>query len=298
MANNNEKLSTSCPNTPNKYNRLIHHTPQHSSRSHSFNEFSSFRTNNKILKTINIFPNYRNLKNALQKSFRKSKDFVKNERKKLPSSLYFMKSSSDNAMSAPKNTNNQRESCTGSQIDLGSLQSINPNVSLSEQLQHVVNICRQLPCSEISSEMVEAERLLLFSSLRRGNQDSTVPHVSSNTVEQQPITYFFIDDMYLPVQFNTTREDLFNYFYIVTFECGGTVRSSQSAECRNGLAVFRNCGIEFIIRSELEGMQNQQFISGNIFMLRLRKVSRVSSEHDEVVSINNIAVFFSLVMLP
>ncbi|XP_073812167.1 uncharacterized protein isoform X2 [Musca autumnalis] len=272
-----EHISSSCPSTPNK---LLQNTTNTNTRAYSLNVISDIQSSPKNQTSSKLLPN---LRSALNKSFRRSKDFVKRETKKIPNSLNFKKSKSDDLrVNVCKNVFNCQDSTVGSDIDLDSLLSISQSASISEQLVHVVNICRNFPESEISSEMVEAERLLLFSALRRESQGKSPAHQSERTLKQTTKSYIFIDDMFLPIREDPTRDIFFNYFYIVTFECGGIIRSTQSAECQKGLAIFRDCGMEFMLHSDQIGNNENEGVHCNIFMLRLRKVSCVTTESNKM----------------
>lgn len=241
------------------------------------------------LKNVNALKRYKRFKNVLHKSFRRSKNFIRNERNRLSTSLNF---SINKAIVNPTLTSS-KQSCIDSNLDLNLelLFSLNETTTVNEQIAQTVSICRKLPDVEISMEMVEAERLLLFSALRRDNQFTLSSTATRNyTIPKMAKTCFSIDDIFLPVICNINQDIIFNYFYINTFECGGVIKSTQSAECMNGTAVFRDSGIEFIHCSELKidslEETNQNTVKCNIFMLRLRKLSTVSSQLNRSVRYN------------
>lgn len=226
----------------------------------------------------NNFAHYQRLKNALRKSFKRSTKFVKNETRRLSSSLSFP--TPKNALSKSISAHNQTDPHlhnTSSTDDLDSLFTLDEKAPVVEQLAQTVTICRQLPEVEISPEMVEAERLLLFSRLRR---DAWPPRPlaartpAATCTSEQHTHRFYIDGMHLPVKVDVNQDFFFNYFYIVTFECGGVIKSTQSAECRNGQAIFSECGIEFA-----SGLSEEDaVVRCDVFMLRLRKVSTLAME--------------------
>ncbi|XP_023298971.2 uncharacterized protein LOC111681432 [Lucilia cuprina] len=279
--NINDQLCNSCPNTPHKQNDVLRADQRLPMHCHSMNEVSEYEAvEHSNAKTTNTLGRYKNLKNVLQKSFRKSKTFIKTEGKRL-STLNF---ATNNATTSPT-LGRGKNTYTDSNLNIEALFSLNECASVSEQIAQTVSICRKLPDLEISTEMVEAERLLLFSALRREIQLSTSSLVTgSQTMNQKPRMRFFIDEMFLPVLSDVNQDIFFNYFYIVTFECGGVIKSTQSAECVNGTAVFRDCGVEFMVLSELETNTHnersykQNAVKCNIFMLRLRKISTISIE--------------------
>ncbi|XP_059226407.1 uncharacterized protein LOC106091731 isoform X2 [Stomoxys calcitrans] len=274
---------TSCPNTPNKSFEVVNlSTVENFSRSVSLNEISVYQMKTKKTMPTKFLPkpNYRKLKTVLHTSFRLSKDFIKKGKEKLPSSIKVMRSSSEDTTSTRKNVLDQ-ESAMNSNHDLDPFSFLQQSLSITDQLAHVVNICRQFTGSAISTEVVEAERLLLFSTLRREKQQPNLPLSYGKSLEKQAMNFLFIDEMCLPIHADTYHDKFYKYFYIVTFDCGGIIRSSQSAECKQGSAVFRDCGIEFTMRLELNEKVDQLAVHCNIFMLRLRKVSNPSLQTTE-----------------
>lgn len=225
----------------------------------------------------------------MRKSFKKSKEIIKNERKRLSTSLNPL---TTYGLLSPT-TNLKANSDLNSNLSLEDLFSLDESASVSELISHAVSVCRKRPELEISSEMVEAERLLLFSTLRRQTQlASLAPAVliKNQTPNLLQKIRVFVDDMILPVNTDINKDIYFNYFYIVTFECGGVIKSTQSVECENGSAIFRDCGLEFELTSNFETMiTNKSFchqcmIRCKVFMLQLRKISPLSIEHNRRVS--------------
>nr|XP_014094838.2 uncharacterized protein LOC106620750 [Bactrocera oleae] len=231
----------------------------------------------------NNFARYQRLKNALRKSFKRSTKFVKNETRRLSSSFSFP--TANIALSKSVNAHNQTDpqlQSRSSTYDLDTLFSLDEQAPVVEQLAQAVTICRQLPEVEISPEMVEAERLLLFSRLRRDvwpQRPLAATTPAAKRAAEQHTHRFYIDDMRLPVKVDVNQDFFFNYFYIVTFDCGGVIKSTQSAECHNGQAIFSECGIEFA-----SGLSEEDaVVRCNVFMLRLRKVSTLSLEPKRAV---------------
>ncbi|KAM7346002.1 uncharacterized protein ACRADG_012043 isoform 2-T2 [Cochliomyia hominivorax] len=275
-----DHLNNSCPTTPYRQCNMRIVTQEHPRHTRSLKELTHYETVK--YSGMKMSTGYSNIKNILHSSFRKSKKFIKAEGKRLSASFNF----SMNKETGRSNLYRDKQLYTDLSLNLESLFCLNESASVNEQIAQTVSICRKLPDLEISTEMVEAERLLLFSTLRRNNQQEQLSAVKhSQTMNQKPKIRFFIDDMYLPVQSNVNQDIFFNYFYIVTFECGGVIKSTQSAECVNGTALFRDCGIEFSICSELklnvpqDSLNNMDAVKCNIFMLRLRKISTISSDH-------------------
>ncbi|XP_067632425.1 uncharacterized protein [Eurosta solidaginis] len=227
----------------------------------------------------NNFARYQRLKDVLRKSFKCSKKFVRNETRRLSSSFNFP-APNLSILRIKNNAHNETDPqmhAASSSYDLDALFALDEQAPVVEQLAQAVTICRQLPDVEISPEMVEAERLLLFSRLRR----ETWPERRSNLhvrtgagAATEHTQRFYVDSMRLPIKMDVNTDFFFNYFYIVTFECGGVIKSTQSAECHNGQAIFSECGIEFVcgLAHEVAEMHCE------VFMLRLRKVSTLSLE--------------------
>lgn len=196
---------------------------------------------------------YRTLKDKLRKSFRKSRHFIKNESKRLSGTF--------NSQKPPIN-----EPWDESSLCIRNLFSMDEQAPVNYQLTQAVNICRLIPELEDTPEMVEAERLLLYSTVRRDAQklDSSV-RVSQR---ETPRGALLLKSLRLPIKKSSNGQELFfNYYYIGVFSHGRQIRSTKSAECTNGEAIFRNCNISF------DNLSPESKIRCEIFMLRLRKVT-------------------------
>ncbi|KAH8373609.1 hypothetical protein KR200_003425, partial [Drosophila serrata] len=249
-----QNLSFSCPTTPQQAEQQA--TGLHNSS--SLGELPNNTCESQLM-SVSALARYRLLKDALRRSYRKGKDFIRTEKQRLAQSLN---------MSRDQSNSGECDSSTYyASFNLDSL--LNESLSTSEQLAQAVSICRQMPELEISSEMVEAERLLLFSSLRKAaplNEDCAPLAGRSQCL--------LIDAMELPVRADVSLDMFFNYHFICTFESGGVIRSTQSVECQNGSAFFRDCGLEFYSDERSDSLE----LRCQIFMLRLRKVSTLSLE--------------------
>uniref|UniRef100_A0A1A9WQI6 PH domain-containing protein n=1 Tax=Glossina brevipalpis TaxID=37001 RepID=A0A1A9WQI6_9MUSC len=231
------------------------------------------------------FIRYRRMKNVLQKSFRKSKHFVRTEARRLSMSFSF--SGAKDTLPAqedcrPETPQSVRTGCNSysceSNLYLETLFSLDEAAPVAEQLAKAVSICRLVPELEISPEMVEAERLLLYSTLKF---ERRLFELKPPLGGDQVIMRFYIDEMFLQIRPNGNQDMFFNYFYIVTFECGGSVKSTQSVECQNSFVSFPDCGIEFTLCPTIlqtRCIEEELTVHCNIFMLRLRKVSTLSLE--------------------
>ncbi|XP_017040672.1 uncharacterized protein LOC108087678 [Drosophila ficusphila] len=262
-----QNLSFSCPTTPQQAEQLDVVDPSGFHNSSSLGELMQTVPNpsDSQLMSVSALARYRLLKNALRRSYRKGKDFFLAEKQRLTHSLNFSRDQSNQ-------TEGELDSSTYyASFNLDSL--LNESLSPNEQLAQAVSICRQMPELEISAEMVEAERLLLFSSLRKSaplgcqlSEDALATRRQSQCL--------LIDAMELPVRADVNQDMFFNYHYICTFECAGRIRSTQSVECQNGTAFFRECGLEFYSGEKAESLE----LRCQIFMLRLRKVSTLALE--------------------
>lgn len=215
--------------------------------------------------SMNTLARYRLLKDAVRRSYRKGKDFLLAEKQRLTHSL-----------SISRDQSNQTE---GVELDSSSYYAtfnldtlLNDSLTTNAQLEQAVSICRQMPELEISSEMVEAERLLLFTSLRKKAIPVLVNEATLSARRESQC--FLIDALHLPVKADVNQDMFFNFYYICTVESEGRIRSTQSIECQNGAAVFRDCGLEFYSDGPAETLE----VHCQIFMLRLRKVSTLSLE--------------------
>ncbi|KAH8372058.1 hypothetical protein KR093_009876, partial [Drosophila rubida] len=253
--------SVSCPTTPQQQAKPSNVMHGHS----SLGELTQTLPNESNLLSMSTLARYRLLKNAVRRSYRKGKDFLLAEKQRLTNSLNMSRDQTNQTEGELDSSNYYTA------INLDSL--LNESLSTSEQLAQAVSICRQMPELEISSEMVEAERLLLFSTLR--NQTAPVEGSSETmSAARRKSQCFLIDALHLPVKADVNQDMFFNYYYICTVESEGRIRSTQSIECHNGAAVFRDCGLEFYS----DGAAEQLELRCQIFMLRLRKVSTLSLE--------------------
>lgn len=234
--------------------------PSHS----SLGELAPRGCNESNMLSVSTLARYRLLKDAVRRSYRKGKDFLLAEKQRLTQSLNISRDQSN------QTEGDLDSSSYYASFHLDSL--LNESMTTREQLAQAVSICRQMPELEISAEMVEAERLLLFSSLRK--KTLPVPASEMSLAARRQSQCFLIDGLRLPVKADVSQDMFFNYYYICTVECEGRIRSTQSIECQNGAAVFRDCGLEFYSEGPAEALE----LRCQIFMLRLRKVSTLSLE--------------------
>ncbi|XP_016998753.2 uncharacterized protein [Drosophila takahashii] len=261
-----QNLSFSCPTTPQQAEASKVEDPGLHNSS-SLGELMQTMPNpsDSQLMSVSALARYRLLKNALRRSYRKGKDFFLAEKQRLTHSLNLSRDQSNQ-------TDGELDSSSYyASFNLDSL--LNESLNPSEQLAQAVSICRQMPELEISAEMVEAERLLLFSSLQKVAPLGCQLSETALAARRQS-QCLLIDAMELPVRADVSQDMFFNYHYICTFECGGRIRSTQSVECQNGSAIFRDCGLEFYSGDKAESLE----LRCQIFMLRLRKVSTLALE--------------------
>ncbi|KAM8711748.1 hypothetical protein ACLKA7_012284 [Drosophila subpalustris] len=254
------QTSVSCPTTPQQTGKPSNVKNVHS----SLGELAQTLPNESNVLSVSTLARYRLLKDAVRRSYRKGKDFLLAEKQRLTHSL---------SMSRDPSNQTEGELDSSSYYASFNLDSLlDDSLTTNEQLAQAVSICRQRPELEISPEMVEAERLLLFTSLRKKTvsvlaSEATLPaHRESQCI--------LIDALHLPVKADVNQDMFFNYYYICTVESEGRIRSTQSIECQNGAAVFRDCGLEFYSDGPAEALE----VRCQIFMLRLRKVSTLALE--------------------
>ncbi|XP_002092660.2 uncharacterized protein LOC6531873 isoform X1 [Drosophila yakuba] len=260
-------MSISCPTTPQQAAaaQAVDSSTMHNSSSLGELMQTVPNPSDSQLMSVSALARYRLLKNALRRSFRKGKDFFLAEKQRLAQSLNLSRDQTNQ-------TDGELDSSTYyASFNVDSL--LSDSLNANDQLAQAVSICRQMPELEISAEMVEAERLLLFSTLRKSaplgcqlNDEALAARRKSQCL--------LIDAMELPVRADVSRDMFFNYHYICTFECGGRIRSTQSVECQNGCAIFRDCGLEFYGGENADSLE----LRCQIFMLRLRKVSTLALE--------------------
>uniref|UniRef100_A0A1A9Z571 PH domain-containing protein n=1 Tax=Glossina pallidipes TaxID=7398 RepID=A0A1A9Z571_GLOPL len=261
----------------------LHDPPNSTTQSlNNFSRSQSYCTTSSLGKFIR----YRRMKNVLQKSFRKSKHFVRTEARRLSMSFSFSgvkdRSATSQQECGPGMPDSFRNGCDSysfeSNLYLETLFSLDETAPVTEQLAKAVSICRLVPELEVSPEMVEAERLLLYSTLKF---ERRLFELKPPLKGDQVLMRFYIDDMFLQIRPNGNHDLFFNYFYIVTFECGGVIKSTQSVEYQNGCVSFTDCGIEFTLCPTIlqtQSVEEELTVRCNIFMLRLRKVSTLALE--------------------
>ncbi|XP_034111706.2 uncharacterized protein LOC117572739 [Drosophila albomicans] len=254
--------SVSCPTTPQQPDNRKSQNVMHG---HSLVELTQTLPSESNLLSMSTLTRYRLLKDAVRRSYRKGKDFLLAEKQRLTHSLNMSRDQTNQTEGDIDSSNYY------SAINLDSL--LNESLSTNEQLAQAVSICRQLPELEISSEMVEAERLLLFTTLRKQTAQPIVGNEATSTARRES-QCFLIDALHLPIKADVNQDVFFNYYYICTVESEGRIRSTQSIECHNGAAIFRDCGLEFYSDGAAEELE----LRCQIFMLRLRKVSTLSLE--------------------
>ncbi|BFG06263.1 uncharacterized protein DMAD_04805 [Drosophila madeirensis] len=254
-----QNLSQSCPTTPQQPSKASPAAHNSSASLGQLMQSLPSPTDSQLL-SVSALARYRLLKDALRRSYRKGKDFFLAEKQRLTHSLNMSRDQSNQ-------TDGELDSSSYyASFNLDGL--LNESLTTSEQLAQAVSICRKLPELEISNEMVEAERLLLFSSLRKKSPVESSP-CQSSVARRQCI---LIDAMQLPVRSDASQDMFFNTHYFCTYEFEGRICSTQSVECRNGAALFRDCGLEFYSAGPVEAME----LRCQIFMFRLRKISTLS----------------------
>ncbi|XP_055839136.1 uncharacterized protein LOC129907094 isoform X2 [Episyrphus balteatus] len=249
--------TSSCPATPGwlLYDEQQFIPTQEESMSLREESSSTNATTDKEKTQNSSLWRYRTLKDKLRKSFRRSRHFIKNESKRLSSTLNSQKISNLNRLNEPWDE---------SSLCITSLFAMDDKAPVNDQLTQAVNICRLIPELEDTPEMVEAERLLLYSTVKQNAQKLNASITSQNDTQKGVL---MLKSIRLPIKKNNAQELFFNYYYIGVFSSGRQIKSTQSAEYTNGEAVFRNCNISF------DNLNPDSKVRCDIFMLRLRKVT-------------------------
>ncbi|XP_026840892.1 anillin [Drosophila persimilis] len=263
-------LSHSCPTTPQQPAKPSAQLAHNSSSLGELVQSLPSPTDSQLM-SVSALARYRLLKDALRRSYRKGKDFFLAEKHRLTHSLNMSRDQSNQ-------TDGELDSSTYyASFNLDCL--LNESLTTSEQLAQAVSICRKMPELEISNEMVEAERLLLFSTLRQSSPADPGQASDAVLAARRQAQCVLIDAMQLPVRSDASQDMFFNYHYICTYEFEGRICSTQSVECQNGVALFRDCGLEFYSAGPVEAME----LRCQIFMFRLRKISTLSLEPAKTV---------------
>ncbi|XP_055379506.1 uncharacterized protein LOC129610805 isoform X2 [Condylostylus longicornis] len=179
---------------------------------------------------------------------------------------------------SPNDTVNSYDPWEQSNLGITKLFAEDDDESLQKQLEKAVFICRKIPLLQNTIEAVEAERLLLYSALKIENLKNAVS--DKTAVNEKPSTdyesWICIKDFELPIKSDIDFIDFFNFFYVGVFSNGHKIISTNYAEKRDKLIIFRNCGVNF------ENINCDTKIVCDIYVLRLRKVLSTKLTKEQV----------------
>lgn len=238
---------------------------------------------------------YRSLKDRLRSSFRKSKRFIKNEHRKI-ANLFDEKSNvkrEDGNRVAFNLGDYQRkyesevdaEEIYQSLSNAGSLTELNnqflaelvnqikTQCDLKKQLKQALAVCRNTREFECSSELIEAERLMLLSTLKETAARNELSKIDYNGNEKllsdsKKVGVVALNHFEFPLKETAMNDMLFNYFYLIVCSYKNQVKASLAKERYEDRVCFRNCEIKF------HDLDADYEIRVEVYVLRLRKNAR------------------------
>nr|XP_029732525.1 anillin [Aedes albopictus] len=239
---------------------------------------------------------YRSLKDRLRSSFRKSKRFIKNEHRKI-ANLFDEKSNvkrEEGNKVAFNLSDYQRKyesevdaeevyqslSNAGSLAELSSqflaelVNQIKTQCDLRKQLKQALAVCRNTREFECSSELIEAERLMLLSTLKETaarNELSKIDYNGINgkvSLDSKKIGLVALNHFEFPLKETAMNDMLFNYFYLIVCSYKNQVKATLAKERYEDRVYFRNCEIKF------HDLEADYRIRVEVYVLRLRKNAR------------------------
>uniref|UniRef100_A0A336K140 CSON010134 protein n=1 Tax=Culicoides sonorensis TaxID=179676 RepID=A0A336K140_CULSO len=249
---------------------------------------------------------YRSFKNSLRTSFRKGRDFIKHEQDKLVQ-LFDKSTVIDGKNALPKparsfvnldeykkyyNDQNaeliyknwseklaQTESYTDSYQKrmLELINQITAQRQIKKQLRNALEICRSSKEFDSSSELIEAERLLLVSNLKEAASKKELMTMENDLYSNirettNNIGMIALSDFEFPLKDAAMYDTLFNYFYVVVATYKDQVKASYAKERQGNKVSFR--GFEF----KFWEVEPEYQIKIEVFVLCLRKNNRGATE--------------------
>lgn len=219
---------------------------------------------------------YKHFKNKIRESFKKGSTYWKTGSKRLSFIGTLAKEPTYNL-----------------HMSVNELHELEQQTNLKDQLENAVNLCRKTPELECTLEMAEAERLLLFSTLKSGvarNESFSVKASSlQSTVKDCKIR---ISSIEISVQMSQYLDDFFNYYYTGVFSNGKVIKSTESSWPKhdNNL-VFRDVDILF------DNSDPESVIICDIYMLKLRKILNTSSLDKKTLSLKKVSLGYLFVLV-
>uniref|UniRef100_A0A2M4CG11 Putative actin-binding protein anillin n=1 Tax=Anopheles darlingi TaxID=43151 RepID=A0A2M4CG11_ANODA len=248
----------------------------------------------------------RNLKEKLRASFRKSKSFIKTERQRITAlireertgdSKYSSSSSCSSSSTSPRRQQQERHEAdthdttyrslapddsqariaAGSVTELSNrymaklMAQVQQQRDAQKQLKQALAICRTTREFECSTELIEAERLLLLATLKETAARNVLNNIDYATngltlADRKRVGRVALNHFEFPLKQTALADTLFNYFYIVVCTYKNEVKATSARERRtDGRVCFRDCEIEF------QDLDADYEIRAEVFVLRLRK---------------------------
>ncbi|XP_055608721.1 uncharacterized protein LOC129756000 isoform X2 [Uranotaenia lowii] len=235
---------------------------------------------------------YRTFKDKLRSSFRKSKNFIRNEQRKFVSRFddrslgrkeegyrvafdldaYMKKYEKDTVSDEIYQT----LSATESQVELNNrylaelIAQIKNQCDARRQLKQALSTCRSTREFECSSELIEAERLMLLTMLKETAARNELTKVDYHSEvkfvnEGKKVGLVALNHFEFPLKDTAINDMMFNYFYVVVCSYKNQVKATLAKERYENRVMFRNCEIKF------HDLDADYEIRVEIFVLRIRK---------------------------
>uniref|UniRef100_A0A182MM78 PH domain-containing protein n=1 Tax=Anopheles culicifacies TaxID=139723 RepID=A0A182MM78_9DIPT len=140
-----------------------------------------------------------------------------------------------------------------------------------KQLKQAVAICRSTREFECSSELIEAERLLLVATQKETavrNELNNIDYLTNGMTlaEDKRVGTVTLSNFEFPLKETAVRDALFNYFYVVVCTYKHEVKATIAKERHaDGRVYFHNCAIQF------KNLDANYEIKVEVFVLQLRK---------------------------
>lgn len=254
---------------------------------------------------------YRSFRDKLRNSFNKSKKYLKIEKRKI-GDLFEDKNSSEqntkanfdveeykthfNDRNAEKVYQTLSSKIYESTLEITDkylsslLNQIGEQRDIKKQLINAVQICRNTREFENSSELIEAERLLLLSNIKEAaamKQLVQIDHLDQGKVTNpiQNRGMIILNEFEFLLKDVAVHDVLFNYFYICVCSYKEQVFVTYAKEKTENRVIFKKCEIKFI------DMEPGYEVRVEVFVLRLRKNIRNYS-HESKYHLNKVSVFF------
>lgn len=259
---------------------------------------------------------YRSFKSTLHSSFRKGKEFIRNEQGRIVK-LFEPKPGSGEHLAAPSriffgldeykrhyNDKNAEKvydywraklTCAESHTSLHErhildlVNQITTQRTIKKQLKTALSVCRSSKEFESSAELIEAERLLLVSNLKEAAAKKELLELEN--IEQyanvQRSTENFgtvcFTDFEFPLRDAALYDTLYNYFYVVVCTYKDQIKSSFAKERSGSKVIFQNFEIKFW------EVQPDYQIKVEVFVLCLRKINHGATNESRLQSMKNIS---------